>query len=138
MKSDWIWMPHAGHLAVGSECRFHLNTYLGNGYLVSTVGEWLPDSAVREILAQSRGVELTGRGDARERDWMKKIGFEDIGLNRKYETMVFFAQPAPGSCCPWKQKTYDEQYYHGYNDAEAARIGHMGACIRWSRKRRPK
>ena len=25
-KDKWIWMPHAGHLIVGNDCRFHLNT----------------------------------------------------------------------------------------------------------------
>jgi len=58
-KGKWIWMPHAGHLIVSSDCRFHLNTYVG-GYIVSTVGEYFPDEGVREIFAESRGVNLEG------------------------------------------------------------------------------
>jgi hypothetical protein len=23
-KDQWVWMPHAAHLCVGNECRFHL------------------------------------------------------------------------------------------------------------------
>jgi hypothetical protein len=29
MKADrWVWMPHAGHLIVGNQCRFHLATFV--------------------------------------------------------------------------------------------------------------
>lgn len=87
-RVKWKWYGHAAHLIVGLDCRFHLATEIGE-YLVSTVGEYLPDESVREILAKSRGKPLEGRGDARRADWMRKHGYEEIGCDRKYETMVF-------------------------------------------------
>lgn len=39
--SEWKWYGYAGHLVVGSRCAFHLSTRIG-GYLVSTVGHYLP------------------------------------------------------------------------------------------------
>lgn len=55
-KEDWIWMPHPAHFICSDHCRFVLATYVG-GYIVSTVGEHVPDSATREIIAESRGVK---------------------------------------------------------------------------------
>lgn len=132
MKADWIWMPHPGHLCVSSECRFHLNTKVGN-YIVSTVGEYLPDSEVREILARSRGVSLTGRGDYRRVSWLKQVGYEEIGLGRKYETMVFEATPSEDECCPWKQASGMEIDSDGYNNAGDAYRGHIAMCEKWDR-----
>lgn len=136
MKKDkWLWMPHAGHFICGNQCRFHLNTYVG-GYIVSTVGEYFPDAPVREIIAASRGVKLEGIGDAREYDYLKKIGFEDLGCDRKYETMVFPAMRAPKDqgCCPFKMKSASSLDFAGYNDAEQAREGHMKLCAKWAKK----
>ena len=86
-------MPHPAHLIVSRDCRFHLATFIPGarvcGVIISTVGEWLPDSEVREITARCRGVQLEGRGDARLADYMAKIGFQEIGAGRTYETMVF-------------------------------------------------
>lgn len=48
-KSEWIWFGHAGHLIVAQWCRFHLCTLIGD-IMVSTVGEYVPEEAVREIL----------------------------------------------------------------------------------------
>lgn len=56
-RQDWIWQPHAGHFIGGRYCKFFLNTYV-NGYIVSTVGEYFPDSRIREIYAMSRGVKV--------------------------------------------------------------------------------
>lgn len=133
-KSEWVWMPHPGHLIVALDCRFHLNTYVG-GYIVSTVGEYLPDSAVREIFAQSRGVTLEGRGDSRRYDYMKKIGYEKIGWDRLYETMVFPAksnQDDGKHCCPWLAADWSELDTRGYNDSEAAARGHLEMCEKWA------
>jgi hypothetical protein len=134
-KADWVWMPHAGHLIVGHNCRFHLATYVG-GYIVSTVGEYLPDAPVREIIAESRGITLEGKGDTRRADYMAKIGYEQIGAGRLYETMVFRAVPAfPGEdCCPWRQRDGCELDFAGYNDAAAAFRGHLAMCEEWSKK----
>jgi len=102
------------------------------GYLVSTVGEYFPSESTREILATSRGVVLEGRGGARDADYMKKIGFEEIGLGRKYETMVFKSGPPCskpkcncGLPCP---EDYCELHSEGYNWPGDAREGHMKIC----------
>lgn len=134
MKADkWIWMPHAGHLCVGNDCRFHLNTCVGD-YIVSTVGEYWPDSQVREITAESRGVVLKGMGDMRAADYREKIGFETIGYNRLYETMVFRAGPgeSENKCCPYRASNFRELDFAGYNDPEEAFKGHMAMCEKWS------
>jgi len=62
-KNKWIWMPHAGHFLLGNKCQFRLNTYVGK-YIVSTVGEYLPDEGIREIFNKTRNLELQGIGDA--------------------------------------------------------------------------
>lgn len=134
---EWIWMPHPGHLIVADRCRFHLNTWVpspnGAGYIVSTVGEYVPDSPVREILAEARGVVLQGRGDAREADWMAKCGYEEIGCGRQYETMVFHAQREPeDSCCLYRMSDPCELDSSGYNSPLFAYKGHMEMCAEWS------
>ena len=130
-RDNWIWMPHAGHLCVGHECRFHLNTYVG-GFIVSTVGEWWPDSQVREIHADVRGTKLQGMGDDRARDFLRKVGFIEIGSGRTYETMVFRAKAGEG-CCPWVQDGECLEM-QGYNQAEAAYLGHLAFCEQWAAK----
>jgi hypothetical protein len=135
MKKDkWVWMPHAGHLIVGRDCQFHLNTCVGN-YLVSTVGEYWPDYLVREIIAQTKGVTLEGIGDAREVDFLQKCGYESIGCDRLYETMVFKAKKAEDKCCPYTAETFTELDMQGYNTAGEAYQGHLDLCKKWSRKR---
>ena len=126
-KADWVWMPHPGHLVVSRDCKFHLNTYVG-GYIVSTVGEYLPDSQVREILAKSRGIELSGR-------WLKKNDWEEIGSGRKYETMVFPAKIAEDKCCPFFAYDWSTLDFDGYNDAGEAFAGHQKMCKKWASKR---
>lgn len=132
-QDKWVWMPHPGHFICGDDCRFRLNTYVGS-YLVSTVGELLSDSRVREILAKSRGVKIEGRGDAWDRDYMAKIGFDDIGCGRKYETMVFKAKKSKQKCCPWEQVDGSSLDFASYNSPEDARKGHMKLCKKWSKK----
>jgi len=135
-KEKWVWMPHAGHLCVAAYCRFHLTTRIGP-WLVSTVGEYVPDSVAREMLAEVRGIKLVGRGDAREVDWMKKCGFEDIGCDRKYETMVFRAVVDDNHlCCPFRQDSGTELDMDGYKEGGAAYRGHLAMCEKWSQKRR--
>lgn len=137
-EENWIWMPHPGHLCVSQDCRFFLNTYVG-GYIVSTVGEYLPDNAVLKIYAQSRKYPLTlaSKGDAVVSNFLKENGgFEDIGYGRKYETMVFNAvreKDPRGVCCPWRQ-TGSDLAIEGYNDAIEAAAGHMKFCRKYSKK----
>lgn len=135
-KENWIWMPHPGHFICASECKFFLTTYV-NGYIVSTVGEYFPDAPVREIIAECRGVNLVGQGDARRRDYFKKIGFEPIGSERLYETMVFKAERAQETetCCPYRA-IHDEESnldFDSYNKPEDAFKGHMEMCEKWDR-----
>lgn len=132
-KENWIWMPHAGHLCVARDCQFHLCTYVG-GYIVSTVGEYWPDSQVRKISAECRNIHIVGRGDDWDRDYMNKIGFEEIGLNRKYETMVFKARRTEDKCCPWRMADASELDFDSYNTPEDAAAGHNKLCMKWSKK----
>lgn len=111
-----------------------MNTYVG-GYIVSTVGEYVPDSAVREIGAKARGVTLEGKGDAREADWMEKMGFEEIGCDRLYETMVFKAAKSKDPCCPFRMVSGSELDFAGYNTAKDAYRGHLRLCKKWAGKR---
>ena len=139
MKNSWIWMPHPAHFICSFDCRFHLATVVegldGKRYIVSTVGEHFPDAPVREILAKQRGVVLEGKGDARKYDYLEKCGYEDIGFQRKYETMVFAAVPSTEACCPWAIDVSEgELAINCYNEPGAATSGHMELCLEWSEK----
>jgi hypothetical protein len=130
-------MPHSAHLCVSRDCQFHLATYLGNGYIVSTVGEYFPDSQVREIIAKSKKITLEGQGDDRQYDFLKKIGFVEIGCNRLYETMVFHAvKDKENFCCPYKMAEGSEIDMMPYNTAGGAYKGHLAMCKKWSKKRK--
>lgn len=130
-ESEWRWFGCAGHLIVSRDCRFHLCTQIDD-FLVSTVGEYWPGESVREILASTRGVTLQGRGDAREADYMNKIGFEEIGYGRTYETMVFRTTgdvcAVPGCGCGLPKVNFREVAADGYTTAGAATLGHMALC----------
>lgn len=133
-NDKWKWFGHAGHFICGQWCRYHLVTQIGP-WLISTVGEYVPDEGSREILAECRGIVLEGKGDARLADYMKKIGFEDIGMDRKYETMVFKAGPACVSetCgCGLPSICGSELDFRGYNVAGDAAKGHMALCLKWA------
>lgn len=110
----WIFQPHPGHLCIANYCRFFLNTYV-NGYIISTVGEYKPDSRVRDILGL-------------------KDEYIDVGLNRKYETMVFKAQRVGNSCCEYQPINFEQLDFDGYNDPIQARKGHYVMCEKWSNK----
>lgn len=135
-------MPHAGHLIVGNDCRFHLNTRVGK-YIVSTVGEYWPDQAVRRIHAEIHDkkwyqANLHLKGDYFDAAYHKKFGFTELGMSRTYETMVFRAvkektADAKYKCCPWKM-TSGELDMEGYNTATDAYAGHMKLCKKWSKK----
>lgn len=131
-RNKWVWMPHPGHFICARWCQFVLNTYVGK-YIISTVGEYVPDYEVREIFAKSRGKILEGRGDDRTADYMKKIGYEDIGLDRKYETMVFHAKKSKNKCCPYEMRNASNVDFDSYNSADDATIGHYEMCDKWSK-----
>lgn len=129
LPGDWRWFGHAGHFICAPWCRFHLTTEVGD-FLVSTVGEYCPDAPVREILAESRKVKLTGKGDERLGSFLDKCGFVEIGVDRKYETMVFRLSPDLCDCgcgarvvASWSEKMAD-----GYNERADAQRGHYKMC----------
>lgn len=136
-KKNWKWFGAPGHFICSSDCRFHLCTQIGR-YLISTVGEYFPDYQVREIYAESRGVKLEGIGDERRADYMRKIGFETIGYNRLYETMVFLAgKPCSrkGCDCQLPELASSELDFAPYNDQKSATEGHMRLCQKYARKK---
>lgn len=136
-KDKWVWMPHPAHFICAQDCKFFLATKIGK-YIISTVGEYFPDYQIREIFAESRGVNLEGKGDARRADYMKKIGFEDLGHERKYETMVFESMKTPkdgrGYCeaCPFRIKSGHDIDFNGYKKSKDAYKGHLEMCEKWS------
>ncbi len=138
-KDKWIWMPHPAHFCMAYDCQFFMATKVGK-YIISTVGELFPDAPIREIYAQSRGIALEGKGDARRYDYMKKIGFEDIGFGRKYETMVFKAVKSETkgkhacACCPYQIESGSNIDGLNYNDSGSAYKGHLTMCAKWSKK----
>lgn len=134
-KERWVWMPHAGHFILGHMCRFCLSTYVGK-YIVSTVGEYVPDSAVRRINVQARGDKEPPIVDPGEFEYLKRYGFDEIGCGRTYETMVFKAKKAPKKvkCCPYIMISGTEQDFKGYNTAADAYEGHLRMCRKWSKK----
>ena len=137
-KEKWEWFGLAGHFILGHQCQFHLCTLVGK-YLVSTVGQYFPDAPDRDIIAESRGIKLTGIGPARRADYMNQIGYEEIGYNRTFETMVFRAGKrchAKGCNCgqPRIAEPFEELDMDGYNDAKSAQQGHMELCEKWAKK----
>ena len=134
----WRWLGSAGHLCVGRFCRFHLCTIVGE-YMVSTVGAYVPPEGSRNITAKFRGVELEGMGAAREADYLDKLGYEDIGAGRKYETMVFKVEEGAacvedGCLCGGAPTAVDwfEKDFAGYKDSVSATKGHMDMCLKWA------
>ena len=129
-KDKWVWMPHAGHFILGYKCRFRLNTYV-NGYIISTVGEYIPDGAVIDIC---RPEFKHLKGDAKEYAYQKKYGCEEIGCGRKYETMVFMGQRSSHKCCPYGVAEFSELDFAGYSTPEDAYKGHMKMCLKFDKK----
>lgn len=105
-------MPHPGHFIGSNRCHFRRNTYI-NGYIVSTVGEYRPLAIIDP--------------DEKDQD-------EDIGFNRKYETMVFEACESGDACCPFVQANGNELDLMGYNDPGEAQIGHEKMVQIWGAK----
>ncbi len=145
-KEQWVWMPHAGHLIVGNDCRFHLATRVGK-YIVSTVGEYNPDQAVKRIHAEIHDQKWYAAnrhelGDKFDYLYQKQFGWTEIGLSRTYETMVFKARKASlkndfdekYNCCPYVMESGSDIDMDGYNTATDAYQGHLAMCRKWARK----
>ena len=122
LGQNWEWFGHAAHFIGGRWCRFHMATKVGE-YVVSTVGEYIHPSH-------------SGGSEQSEAEWMKKHWpGEDIGYNRKYETMVFRAgKPCNSMECGCGIPTIDGHAldFRGYNTARNARAGHMELCAKWA------
>lgn len=130
-EAQWEWYGLAGHFIMGDYCRFHMTTKIGD-VVVSTVGKLWHDAPVRESLAESRGVALVGRGDARAADYLNKVGYDEIGFGRKFETMVFRTEGKCPCGCGLPAIIPSEIDFDGYNEDEAARLGHMAMCQKWA------
>ena len=105
--AGWKWFGYAGHFIDGRRCAFHLSTLLPNGWLVSTVGHYLP-AGEPEIPAE-------------------------IGFARTFETMVF----ACGDTNPGDDPTvssWSEVSATAYNDSREAERGHYAVCWEWANK----
>lgn len=126
---QWIWMGHPAHFIGGFDCRFHMATRIGE-FIVSTVGEYLPEHETREMIANLKGAKLIGTGRDRINNYLVKVGFEELGHGRKYETMVFTAEKSKRdkACCPWVIADGTELEMDGYNEAADAIKGHMRMC----------
>ena len=138
-KDKWVWMPHAGHFILGSKCRFHLNTYV-NGYIVSTVGELWNERRVREIHAKIYDKKWFKQnrhllGDQFDSAYFKRFGYEEIGCDRKYETMVFEAKRSEHKCCPYEMLNADSVDFEGYNNADNAYKGHLKMCSKYDKRK---
>lgn len=107
-------MPHAGHFICAYKCQFHLNTCVGK-FIVSTIGE-MTDTA-----------DMHRRRETQ--DW------EELGVQRKYETMVFPAvKDSKNACCPFAAETSRDLSMEGYNTAADAYKGHLRICAKYSKK----
>jgi hypothetical protein len=139
-ESEWRWFGSAGHLIVAEWCRFHLCTQIGP-FLISTVGEYVPDEAVREIHCVAHGIILEGQGDARRYDYMRKVGYQEIGYGRTYETMVFRTTGevchAAGCGCGLPLIDGHDLDMRGYLTAGAATIGHLELCRQYAAEAPP-
>ena len=109
MDSQITWMPHAGHFICGERCQFRLNTHV-NGFIISTVGEFVPVSK------------------------MDGAAFEEIGYKRLYETMVFKAKKSKHGCCAYVQKNGNNIDFAGYNKPTDAYNGHMKFIRKYSKQ----
>jgi hypothetical protein len=131
-KEDWVWMPHPAHFICGHMCRFVLSTKVTGPYIVSTVGEYVVPYVLMQHRAAARGKDL--KGDYLEAWYLKEFGFEEIGYNRKYETMVFRAVRQEEGCCPWTIEVAEDLDFKGYNTAKDAYEGHLELCNIWDGK----
>lgn len=117
------WFGNAAHFCCGQWCRFHLATQVGP-WLISTVGEYVHPR-------HSGGSERT------EEEWLSKnFPGEDIGIGRKYETMVFRAgEPCSIKTCGCGMPKIDGSEFDaaGYNSAGEATEGHMKMIAKWSK-----
>lgn len=123
-QDKWKWYGTVGHFICGQWCRFHLTTKVGP-WLISTLGEYVHPR-------HGMGSEL------KEAEWLSaNFPGENIGCDRKYETMVFVAGKPCGCGCGLPTTDGNEKHFKGYNDAKSAREGHMKLCRKFAKKSLP-
>lgn len=142
-SKERVYFGSPAHFICARDCRFHIATLVGGKYMVSTVGEYWPDRKVRGILAGSRNVPRLMenealKGDAFDAAYMEKFGYEEIGYDRKYETMVFEVTGKvceyEGCDCGLPEIIPSEIGFAGYNNAKDANEGHERLCREWESK----
>ena len=125
-EREWRWFGNAAHFICGRWCRFHMATQVGP-WLVSTVGEYVHP-------------RHSGGSEATEEKWLEKHWpGENIGCDRKYETMVFRAgDPCAADECRCGIPTIasEELAMYPANIAGDATRNHMQACREWAAKAR--
>jgi hypothetical protein len=140
-RKDWKWYGHPGHFICARWCRFHLCTEIGP-YVVSTVGEYWPGREVREIHADVVDpgwlmVNRSLKGDAFDSAYMKRFGFEEIGHDRTFETMVFrTARRCDSPECGCNMPIIDpsEIDFEPEKTAGEAASNHEALCVKWAAK----
>lgn len=102
------WLGHPQHFIGADECHFLLATLLDNGFLISTIGEYVPHG--KEYL---------------------KENFVEIGSGRLYETYVFKTKGEFRECgCPLILD-HLEIDSKGYNHPKDAQNGHIEMIEKW-------
>ena len=104
-ESEWVWSGYPAHFCCASECCFRMATLVGD-YIISSVG-CMHDSE-----------------DSAE--------LQDIGSDRKFETMVFLADLSKTVIDGFPSITGHKVDFEGYNDAKAAHVGHMTMCDKYA------
>jgi len=121
-KSEWEWFGAPAHFICARWCRFHMVTLIGS-YVVSTVGEYVHP-------------RNSGGGEQAEAEWLRKNWpGEDIGCDRKYETMVFrMSGRCDSETCGCGHPFIDTAVLDttGYNTAKDANHGHRAMCDKWA------
>ena len=102
----WYWGGYAGHLCVGKNCAFHLSTYLPEGYLVSTVGHYLPQG--------KEPMDTVGSG---KDDFFETMVFRCDGINADLDAII---------------PDLSEIYRERYADSRDAERGHYAMCEKWA------
>lgn len=112
-RAEWEWFGSPLHFCAAWNCHFHLGTLVGP-WVVSTVGEYVPESAA------------------------SRADYEEIGSGRLYETYVFRATgkrcTRPGCNCDQPEWGGGEIDSEGYNERGDAQRGHLAMCERWATK----
>jgi len=142
-RQNWKWFGNAGHFICADSCRFHMTTLVGK-YLVSTVGQMWPSRSSREIHASVYDQKWLDANRDRKGDdfdfvYMQRFGYETVGSDRTFETIVFKAgKPCASKSCGCGLPSIIggcELDFLGYNNAKAATVGHRKLCAKWARKR---